>query len=468
MVNSDDVSKAEANWLSYLINRTWHKQISEFIIKKSLNKNCVKYMGAYYVPCDNINAFRYHGEEIDKNLDIIYNVFQNESSYIKGNEEYFTTYKKGKNNLQNIYDARTNSIPLPGPKKIGAYFFAELQDQEEGHVHWNVMFLFPPNNNFNGMVMFFDPARGPNEATYDFSGRKNIYNIFNRRYNPNLDFKIFKCCQRPQQICSENECSQINVPIQRGYIDVFCQTWSLMFLDVVCNNKFEEFKNLNFVTFRSLPLKIWLTCTLTSLYLHNIKIITGYEKIKKDLEYFNYVVVEKIDNNKAGYSVRRPDYYNHLKLEKKGMEITNNGEIIINNNSANNNCIQLILNTFVYTSEMIDILNNIENLENQIKLKQKKLNNKKNRKGKVVKKKSPIKKNTKKEKKDKTIIIGLLESELKFLQNNLNQSKENFINLQNNLHGTCGKWSSNPSSITSNCELIGEIDNCNDNTSNPC
>ncbi len=83
---------------------------------------------------------------------------------------------------------------------------------------------------------------GETKAAYDFRKRIKIRDAFDNLYNSSTnDKKNYKCSiclpkERAQQFCKTDA---------RG-LDKFCQTWCLMFLDVVVNNSEKKlycFKN---------------------------------------------------------------------------------------------------------------------------------------------------------------------------------------------------------------------------------
>lgn len=247
MVNFEEYSAAEFKWLSYPSNREFHLTFSEFIISNSIMKNEAKYMGAYYIPLNNSFAAKYTAtNEIKENLDII---------YLDNLKKFKNTKKFGVNQskFQTFDDFAENRKP---PKdKYGFYFFGELHD-ENGFIHWNLCITDP----FNNQIMFFDPvldSKSINEEHeslyqqyYDFTTRKIISSAFGENFGKN--YTLILPSERPQHIADS----------KRNDVDIFCQTWCLLFLDIFCNKKIDTFLQIPFSVYRTEVVKVWVYKTL--------------------------------------------------------------------------------------------------------------------------------------------------------------------------------------------------------------
>jgi hypothetical protein len=231
---------AEHAWLSYPTSRQYHPELAKFIINNSPNKKNIEYMGAYIIPLKPEYADAFISPETkDVDLDII---------HISHTVKFKSTKKFGK--YQSIFSSLDEFAKkrIPPKNKIGVYFFGEVHNKNR-FIHWNVAFLKPDKIDFFDPVLDMKSYKSNADMEYDFRSRTLISQSFN------VEQEVILSIQRPQWVCRSNN----------NFTDLFCQTWTLLFLDIYCHNHIDEFVKLDFKQYQTEIVKTWLVCTINKL-----------------------------------------------------------------------------------------------------------------------------------------------------------------------------------------------------------
>jgi hypothetical protein len=285
LIDYEDISRSEHEWLKYPISRQYQPTIARFIINNSLMRNNIEYMGAYYIAEQSRYAKKFtNPKDRDINLDIIY---LNINGRFKKPSKRFGKYQSEFSSLLQFAEIRKPSV-----NKIGAYFFGELHD-EHGFIHWNIAFLYPGNK-----IIFFDSnTNKENSENDDFFSRRQIANAFSETYGTDIKLEMFLPDKFPQFISESG----------RLGVDRFCQTWVLLFLDIFCNNLVREFLMIDFERYQTLVVKAWIISILDRMEEENI-IWTD-----KKLQYFPYCAIVQ---NRRKYVIESAwDYIRNIRMD---------------------------------------------------------------------------------------------------------------------------------------------------------
>lgn len=246
----DAITNANYQWISISNNRQWQPPLVAEIIRNGRGtKKCV-YMGMYYITSVESYAKQFIIKgELDLYPDIVYNPQDNryrrtvlKSPQFGLRQEIFPT-------VSNFIQSRRTVFGTQG-----VYFIGELH-ASDGYVHWNVMIIDYTNQ--LPVVRFFDPAASQDRKSgYDFHSREILMHEISRVYSPVVQrYEMFSPVERPQTYCQTGS----------RYIDAFCHSWCLIFLDAYVNDVEAEFLALPFHLHQTGFVKAWTLCWMKKL-----------------------------------------------------------------------------------------------------------------------------------------------------------------------------------------------------------
>jgi hypothetical protein len=284
------IGHSEQDFLRYMGSRQYQPAMANFIIKNSPNKNKVKYMGSYYIADNPTYTKSVFQNESDIDLDVIYTHYTKKFPRVKIPSKDYGLYQGVFTDMCKFAEVRK-----PPSGKTGAYLLGEIHDKS-GFVHWNLMLVTPPTKTQRGKIQFFDPAYDFGDIEYEFFARQDLTRCFNLVYKEELSSTMLYGPMRPQQLCQTG----------RPNTDMFCQTWSLMFLDVYCNNKEEAFFNIDFKKYHTAPVKSWVFCLLKNLAKKDkdpAADVFTYESTRTPLESFPFTIKQRGKSYSVGSKI---------------------------------------------------------------------------------------------------------------------------------------------------------------------
>ena len=268
--------KCDSRWQNWIYNKKFRKDMISSIIKLS-GRNDVVYRGSAFISMGKkmpsrelIEQLVNDEKETDVGLDIIHPEL---TSRIHSSQKLYNNPKK-------------YFIDNPCIKnKVNIYLFGYAHDEQLDNkslleVHWNC-FIYDYSKN---KVFIFDPAISiQDKVGYDFPQmlRKIISICITMKKKPNI--QLLKTLQPPQTYCS----------IDYEAMDIFCHSWTIMFVSVYINNAWDMFRRLNFERIQNKILRLWINCLLLTeknwyKYFQKEKLKSIQQPIQKMLKYCLY------------------------------------------------------------------------------------------------------------------------------------------------------------------------------------
>jgi len=139
----------------------------------------------------------------------------------------------------------------PDESKGSIYFVGDAQQSGKYiEVHWNCFVVDIGNKT----IWWYDPSHdneSEKDYVYNFEPLKKdeIVKTINKILAIEFKTTMIFGKHRAQQVCSGNDA-----------IDIFCQSWVLMFAAAVIDNVVWDFINLDFYTYQNMILKSWIQC----------------------------------------------------------------------------------------------------------------------------------------------------------------------------------------------------------------
>lgn len=274
----EDVSKADHLWLSYMNNQNYYREIMDYVIVKSGNRR-VRYVGNVILASPPGDRDFVEPRKIYKALrdqqthSIVIPALQDEAKYPPN--KYPRQYVR-KSALQKIYPSMAAYITdnPPHPQMDNIYFVGDLYGGKSFPIiHWNCFIIKRVNRDDTVSVLWFDPSMAAQTDDYDckITTDTSELNMLGYSFNRDKFWSVLSGIERGfgieplEEFIAPNEVPQQYCRSGTDFVDLFCQSWVMLFAAAFANNKLLEFCRLPFNKYGVEILKAWLLCVLNNI-----------------------------------------------------------------------------------------------------------------------------------------------------------------------------------------------------------
>lgn len=185
---------------------------------------------------------------------------------------------------QKIYSSMEDffDVNKPSKKNITFYYIADAHGNgSDVLIHWNCIVIDSKIKS----ILLYDPSN----SGYNFNITK-LDSTFKalKVYCPDFDTKIIKFDIPQQIICNSSYPG----------VDVFCQSWVMLFSAVYISGYMDDFAKIDFEKYQTMPLKLWLICMFER---YNKKLqLELFEGVETE-NFFKYVILHVEKDEESSY-----------------------------------------------------------------------------------------------------------------------------------------------------------------------